>query len=207
VSTYIQMQQRIASDLMRDDLATQIAEAIQSAIKYYRYRPVVQSEGTLAAITSVVDQKAYTLPSDFIAPIQFTIDADGNITPLRMRSIQWIDEMDADSDDPISGTPSDCALYGEFTLHVYPRPDEATMTIGGRYVAAPAAPEDDEDETFWTTTAERAVRCRAVALLYDDTLHEIELADREYAKADNEWAELVRHMEMRDYASGIRAHG
>lgn len=207
MSTYIEMQQRIANDLKRDDLATEIAEAIQSAIKFYRHRPIVQTQGTLAAITAVEEQKEYTLPSDFIAAIQLTVEADGVITPLEPRTMQWIDEEDSDADDVIVGVPTDYAIVGETTLIVYPRPDDSVVEFGGRYIKAVAAPSDDDDENFWTTTAERAVRCRAVALLYDDTLHDAELAEREYAKSKEEWSEIVLQLELRSYSAGIRAHG
>jgi len=207
VSTYIQMQQRIANDLKRDDLATEIAEAIQSAIKFYRNRPIVQSQGTLAAIAAVEEQKEYTLPSDFIAAIQITVEADGVVTPLCPRTMQWIDEEDSDADDVIVGVPTDYALVNETTMIVYPRPDDSVVEFGGRYIKAVAAPVDDDDTNFWTTTAERAVRCRAVALLYDDTLHDPDLAEREYAKSKEEWSEIVLQLELRAYSAGIRAYG
>lgn len=207
MATFGDMINRIARDLDRDDLATQINEAILSAIKYYRHRPVVQGQGTLTPITTVVDQRNYTLPSDFISPIQFTITDEDSVYPMTPRTIQWIDEMDNNAVDPVDGVPQCYAIYGATNMVVWPVADAATYEINGRYVAAPAPPEDDADEGFWMEEAERAIRCRAMALLYDDTIHDPELADREYAKSENEWMEIVRHLEMRAYAPGIRAHG
>ena len=206
MASYIDLQNRIANDLRRDDLATEIAEAIQSAILFYRNLPVVQSQGTMAAITAVEEQKEYTLPDDFIAAIQLTVTADGVITPMQPATIQWIDEMDSDTEDVIVGVPTHYALFGEFEMHVYPRPDDSVTEFGGRYIAAPAAPSDDDDSNFWTNRAERAVRCRAVGLLYDDTLHDPELAEREYAKAQQEWSQITLQLELRAYSAGIRAH-
>lgn len=206
MATYIDMQNRIANDLRRDDLGTEIAEAIQSAIQFYRNRPVVQSRGTLTPITAVEEQKEYTLPSDFIAAIQMTVTADGVVTPMTPRTVQWIDQMDQDVDDPIVGVPTDYALTSEFEMVVYPRPDSSVTEFGGRAILAPAAPSDDDDTNFWTERAERAIRCQAVALLYDDTLHDPELAEREYAKSAREWSEITLQLELRAYSAGIRAY-
>lgn len=205
MSSYIDLQNRIANDLRRDDLATEIAEAIQSAILFYRNLPVVESQGTMTAIPAIEEHKRYDLPDDFIAAIQMTVTADGIVTPMQPATVQWIDEMDSDDDDVIVGVPTHYALFGGGML-VYPRPDDSVTEFGGRYIAAPAAPTDDDDSNFWTNRAERAVRCRAVGLLYDDTLHDPELAEREYAKAQQEWSQITLQLELRAYSAGIRAH-
>ena len=205
MASYIDLQNRIANDLRRDDLATEIAEAIQSAILFYRNLPVVESQGTMTAIPAIEEHKRYSLPDDFIAAIQMTVTADGIVTPMQPATVQWIDEMDSDDDDVIVGVPTHYALFGGGML-VYPRPDDSVTEFGGRYIAAPAAPSDDDDSNFWTNRAERAVRCRAVGLLYDDTLHDPELAEREYAKAQQEWSQITLQLELRAYSAGIRAH-
>ena len=67
MASYLSMQQRIADELgARNDLATQIQNAIQDAIRYYQYQPTFLNEKENTATTTVAGTAIYTLPVDLV---------------------------------------------------------------------------------------------------------------------------------------------
>lgn len=205
--TYADMQARIIDELQRSDLATNVQSAIQDAIKHYQRRALAVNQATLPGIASVDGQREYSLPADFSRMVgDILITFDGTTVPMEARTIQQIDEMDSDAASPVEGYPAWYAIYGNSTgarFTVFPRPDANTYTFSGRYVSKLTAPSADADESFWTNDAERAIRCYAKAVLYDDVIRLPDQAEREFAKAEAEWEELVKESESRAFQGGV----
>lgn len=204
--TYAQMLSRLLDELQRPDLASQAQEAIQSAIAYYRRRPVVPNQASFGPTASVANQQAYDLPADFVSMIDLTVTANGMVYQLQQVTPAELQFLYPNSDSVETGVPQFYALYNDQFL-VEPRAPSTDYEFNGKYVSSLAAPTEDDDEGFWMNDAERAVRCRAKAILYDDVIIEPELADREYAKSKEEWSEITKEAEARAYARGVRPWG
>lgn len=206
--TYAQMQARILDELQRPDLVSQTQDAIQGAIAYYKRRPVVPNQATFGPTACVVGQQAYDLPADFVSMLDggLTITANGSIYTLQPVTVSELTQLNPNADAPTPGVPLYYALYNDQFL-VEPRADSTDYEFNGKYVSTLDAPTEDDDEGFWMNDAERAIRCRAKAILYDDVIIEPELADREYQKSKDEWSEIVKEAEARAYARGIRPWG
>lgn len=204
------MQVRILDELQRPDLATHVQAAIQDAIKHYQRRATAENQATLSTITGVEGTREYSLPSDFSRMIGDVFVVYGSVKePLEERSIQELDELDDNPSDPETGVPAFFAIFGPTPdLHVVPRPDaNSTYTFTGRYVSTLAAPDEDDDEGWWMNEAERVIRCYAKAIVYDDVLQYADQAEREFAKAEAEWLELVTESESRAFSAGVRPWG
>jgi len=201
--TYANMRDRIVDELRRTDLASNVDEAIQDAIKHFSRRAHFVAQGTFTPIPCVVGQKAYALPADFSRMVQLQIVYSGTSDVMKPKTVHEIDEMDDNVTDPLVGIPEFYALWGA-NFVIYPRSESASYEFQGRYQTRYAAPEDDDDEGFWVNEAERPVRCFAKGVLYDDTIREYEAAEREFGKAESEWIELMAESEARAYEPGIR---
>ena len=206
MATYADMQNRIVSEIRRSDLATETQEAIQSAIAFYKRRPVVANQAVYGPVATVVDQRTYDLPADFVTMTNLTYVKDGISYDMVQVPVADLDALYPQLDDPATGPPLHFAIYAD-ELHIGPQADSTEYELQGRYVSTLDAPTEDDDEGFWMTVAERAVRARAKAILIDDVLLEPELADRQYAIAKEEWGEIVREAELRAYARGVRPWG
>lgn len=199
------MKTRIIDETRRDDLETNVEQAVLDAIKHFSRRASIVTQGTLTPITAVVDQKEYDLPDDFsrmIGPLEIT--HDGITERMWPVTIAELDERDANTTDVISAIPVYYAIYGN-QFSIYPRSSSVSYSFNGRYRTRFAAPaDDDEEDNWWMNEAERPVRCFAKGILWDDVINDTDKADREFAKSEAEWSELSVEFEARAYEPGIR---
>ena len=163
MSTLAIMKARIADELARDDLTSQIAYSITDAIAAYEDTRWFFNETRAVTFSTVASQEFYT-SSDAaaIATIQkfdyvkvyvgnqaydLTYEAPGEMENLSVSGTQI-------------GTPWSYTWYGE-QIRLYPIPDQVyTIRIGASVkVAAPAS--DAETGNPWMTHAERLIRSRA----------------------------------------------
>ena len=177
MGTLSDLQARIARELHRDDIATDIAAAIQSAIDYYASERFYFNEKRWA-ITTIAGEKYYgtstaspgTLPSDILEIDSITVTANARIYQLDKISYNEMDATDAGT-TPLAGYPRLWAWYGG-QLRLYPTPNDAyVITISGQY----KLPElvNPTDTNSWTTEAEELIRCHAkrevaAHVTYDD---------------------------------------
>jgi len=203
-ATYADLQSRALDELQRSDLAgAPIQNAINDAIKHFQRRAHFVTESTYGPLALVTGQDVYPLPPDFSRALQFNLSAHGIISPLRVVSIQEIDEMDANATDPTRSIPECVALYGS-DFKVYPRPDSNAYTLTVRYLNRYATPQSDDDEGFWVNEAETPIRLWAQGVLWRDYMLDRERATENFAAAEAEWVELVAEYEARVFAPGIR---
>lgn len=92
--SYAALQTRIADELSRSDLATEIQLEIASAIEWYQYESFPWNEASTAAFDTVNGQRYYTLPANFLR-VTDVLSQIGNYTyKLHAVTEQYVDRID-----------------------------------------------------------------------------------------------------------------
>lgn len=165
MATYLELQQRIASEIHRTDLTTQIQRAILSAIAHYESMRFVSSEKR-DTFSTIAGERFYststaspgTLPDDIVEIDSLVTTVNGRTYQLDQASYDELEAIDAGV-TPLSGYPRLWAWYAD-QIRLYPAPnDEYVMTLSYQYERA--ALSADGDTNFWTTEAEELIRSRA----------------------------------------------
>lgn len=177
MSTLTIMKARIADELARSDLTSQIAYAITDAIAAYEDERFHFNESRALTFTTAQGQEWYTEADSaniaLIQKIDYVMVYVGD-QPYKM-AYERPEELEALSvANTTTGTPWSYTWYGN-AIRLYPIPDQAyTVRIGASVkVAAPAT--DGEANNPWMTHAERLIRSRAknelaLHVLFDDEL-------------------------------------
>lgn len=163
MTTLTAMKARIALEMRRPNISTQIASAISTAIAIYsedRWQFNVTRDYTF---DTVAGQYWYSSSDSSYIPIIRSLDyvkvLDGsswyNVEPGdRSRMEELTDAVNN------TGMPTTYVYYGK-KLRLYPAPDAVyTIRLAGVFVAAEPA-SDDEADNPWMTDAERLIRSRA----------------------------------------------
>lgn len=165
MTTLAIMKARIASEITRSDLTTQIANAISDAIAVYqseRFRFSDSPPNAPATFNTVVNQSVYTA-SD-LAGIGTLFHIDGVYAligsmqqPLRREAPGDLFELNENT----TGGPPTLYAYADNQLVLSPTPAGVyVMTLDAfRAVAAPAS--EDEANNPWMVEGERLIRARA----------------------------------------------
>lgn len=178
MSTLTIMKARIADELARADLTSQIAYAISDAIKAYQGERFMFNESRALTFTTVADQEFYTSSDSaniaLINKIDYLGVYVGDIfTRLRPETPANIEAMSQNGST--SGTPISYCYYAK-SIRLYPVPATAlTVRVGAACkVAEPAS--DSEADNPWMIEAERLVRSRAKLELALHVLKDADLA-------------------------------
>ena len=92
--SYAELQSRIAAELSRTDLTSQIQSEIASAIEWYQYEDFPWTEASTAAFNTVKGQRYYSLPANFLR-ITDALSQIGNYTyKLHAVTEQYLDRLD-----------------------------------------------------------------------------------------------------------------
>lgn len=164
---------RIAGELNRDDLTSEIAAAITTAISYYRSKRFEFNELT-ASFNTVADQESYAsgdtgFPTDLGQLDTARITVSGVRDPLRPIGYGTLQELS--STTTATGVPSAYAWYGQ-KLYLYPIPDDAYAVLLS-YQQREAAPANDADtSSVWTNQAEALIRHCAKKLVRRDKMQD-----------------------------------
>lgn len=176
--TYANMQSKIADDISRTDLTTQIQEAILDAIRDHERRRFWFNEARDTSVCNcVVGQEFYS--SSDAAEIgtmphldRVSILSGGLRYTLREMTPQ---EMEDISVSPTAtGTPSAYSYYNK-QIRLYPIPDYAyPIYLSGtvRYTL----PSADADVGVWMNEAEQLIRATAKKKIFRDILRDTEQA-------------------------------
>lgn len=162
--TLTDMRNRIADELHRSDLTTEIDRQIQSAIEHYETSRFRWNEKKDVAIaTTVQGQREYSLSSDFLEFDTLKIVYNGTFIPLRLKTYQWIDENDS-QEVAIEGTPAYYTTYGDTqgVLRIFPT-DNQTHSLIGAYHYRTALTYTASSSEAWFTQGEELIRSRAKA--------------------------------------------
>lgn len=188
------MLDRIARELRRSNISTQIEEAVATAIFAYSDERFFFNERRDVTFPTVAAQEFYD--TDDLAAIGNIIKIDyvkllvGN-TVFDLQPDYPSEIESAASDATSTGQPGWFLYYGR-QLRFYPIPAEVwTVRIAGLFkYAAPAS--DAETGNFWMTDAERLIRSRAKYELALHVLRDVELAQTMGAVATESLEQLKR---------------
>lgn len=158
---------RIASELHRSNLTSEIALAISSAIRFYRSKRFEFNEKQ-ASFNTVASQEAYTtatIPSDIGAIDSLRATVNGRVCVLEPITLHELQERNSTA--TLTGAPSAFAFYAQ-SIFLAPVPD-AAYQVSASYQQRKAEPANDADDTtVWTNEAEPLIRARAKMLIYRD---------------------------------------
>lgn len=161
MSTLAQMRSRIADDLMRSDINTQIDKSINRAIEYYYNKGGFWFDETTGTFATIASQEAYGtadgLPSDIaeIYYVRLTIGST-NKPELRLKSYPAIQLLNMGA---ATGTPSDYAWYqNKMYLSLIPN---SIWTVTISYRKTYSTLSNDADENNYTNYAEDLIESRA----------------------------------------------
>lgn len=171
------MKTRIADELARSDLTTQIEREIQTAIAHYERERFYFNESTFTV--SFQDGRD-TYSSGDVTTIANLTRID-NIRINRDSSSRYLlaprtwEELQTISANPnVEGAPTDYA-YRAQELRVYPIAD-ASYAAQVAAVVRLTALSSDPDTNAWMTSAEELIRQRAKRMLYTNVIRDYEEA-------------------------------
>lgn len=170
MSTYGTMLSRIADDLDRTDLSTQIQTAVQNAVRYYERRKFWFNEGRATASTTA-STDTYAVPTDYMSGLRMEITVNGSTYPLALRDINYLDSIGVTTN---TGQPFDFAVLAE-EFRLYPVPDQAyTLTL--TYNRSLGELSASNDTNAWMVEAEDLIRFRAEWEIYQYILKNVDQA-------------------------------
>lgn len=166
------MKARIASELRRSNITTQIASAIETAIEAYRHERFWFNETREISFNTVDQQWQYDSSDSAdlgnVLRWDYVLAQIGdNYYTLMPMSPGEIELLNGDGD--FEGQPLNWAFYGGQLLF-YPIPNDAFPIRIGGLIAKASPATDDEANNVWMTYAEKLIRCRAKYELYQHVL-------------------------------------
>lgn len=167
MATLGDLKARIADELLKRNLTTQIAKAIPKAIEHYAGRRWWFNTGRMVGAPTATDADGFiALPAG--TRLIDTIRVGQNV--LEARPPEWMDEWLALS--PASGDPFDYSTYGD-KIRVYPVPTGPISVVVVGTFDLPAL-TDDSSSNAWTNEAEDLICARSKMRLYRDVLRDPE---------------------------------
>lgn len=164
--TYGDMQSRIADEIARSDLTSQIQNAIQSALRFYESERFWFNEGESTAPT-VANQAAYATPLDFLEADEFTLtDSSGTRLPFTVLSFE--DFRKRYVSNGLIGRPCHWTYYGD-QFWLGPAPD-AVYTLTLSYLKRLSTLSGSSDGNAWMVHGEELIRTRAKADLFANVI-------------------------------------
>jgi hypothetical protein len=158
---------KIASEIDRDDMTTEIAAAISTSIAYYRSSRFEFNE-LQASFSTVAQQESYTtsvIPTDVGQIDSLRITVNGRLVVLKPVNFNRLQELATTTNG--YGQPGYWAWFAS-KLFLFPTPD-AIYSVLISYQQRKAAPANDADgTTVWTNAAEPLIRACAKKIIYRD---------------------------------------
>jgi len=219
MTTYLIMQQRIADELVRDDLTGQIQKAINSAIQTWEAIRFAFNERRYL-IQTVAGQEYYDLIDPTLLLYDesavgtgetiLELDHDPTVTvnnsyyPLAPRTQGWFNRNAAMAGQ-YTGQPDSYGIFNK-QLRIFPVPNAVyDINLEGLARLSPNPLSADADTNAWMTDGEALIRHHAKFLLYRDILRD---ADGRAAAAEGaqeaQW-NLERKMAAHAYTGTQRA--
>jgi hypothetical protein len=186
---YARLQARIADEVMRSDLTSQIAYAIADAIRHYERRRFWFNQ-KVASFGTVADQEYYGAADLADIPTLIQIDdvkilIDTATCPLTPMDFGMMDGLQTGA---VRGDPLSYAYYAE-QIRLYPMPS-AARTVTMAYLCRLSPLTAGSDANAWTTEAETLIRQRAKRMLNLDVIKD----DAEAARAGQLEAEALAEL-------------
>lgn len=167
MATLGDLKARIADELLKRNLNTQIAQHIARAVEYYAGRRFWFNTGVMTGSAVAVDGDGYiALPTGTRIIDEIRV---GNII-LEPVTGDRLDAWRALS--PSMGDPSDYAVAGD-RIRLYPTPPgPVALVVTGTFDLAPLS--DDTVSNAWTNEAADLIAGRTRMTMYRDVLRDVE---------------------------------
>lgn len=182
MGTLLELKTRIATDLTRDDLTSQIASAVSDAIKFYARERFWFNSSRNLTFTTVPGQIAYGAADLAAIPALLRIDAmflPQNQSILPLDRYEPVDFELLNNATTGGGRPT-AFTYVDQTIRLWPTPNAAFVMRLHAHLRLPTA--TDADTNAWTDDAEELIRSHAKLLLYLDLLEDDQGAARMQSK-------------------------
>lgn len=169
MSTYTQLQSRIADDLNRSDLSSQIQQQILLAITHYKSERTHFNESN-STLVSVIGQSYVSAPSDIVRIDHLYLTLSNRNIELVPQDLSAVIEYRPTS----NGCPrSFCYFQNRFELD---RPADRVYSLPLYYVKELTALAAGSDTNGWTTDGEDLIVFRAEKMLYANVIKDAEKA-------------------------------
>ena len=178
MATLGEMEDRIADDLNRTDLSTQIRKAINRAIEFYSKERFWFNENIWSfSASSATDQVAFSaaLTTDLREVDTVTVTRSAtDIYPLDQVTHNYLRQIATSGTSNTTGPPTDFAIFKN-TWFFYPVPDQnyVVHVYGQKNYATLSATTSSND---FTTDAEDLIEARARWWLYANIIKDINQA-------------------------------
>ncbi len=159
---------RIADEINRTDLTTQIGYAVSDAISFYQGKRFAfnQARTTFDTVAGTEFYTTSTIPDDIAQIDSLTVTVNGRKVALEAWSFNVMEDIATTTNT--QSQPWAYAWYAN-QIRLYPAPDAAyTLTIS--YLQKVDAPANDSTSNAWTTEAGALIRHAAKKYLYRDVL-------------------------------------
>lgn len=171
------MQDRIADEMSRSDLTTQIPLCIKSAIQHYQRERFYFTEDYSVTFNTVANQEYYTSSDNAAIPNYAEVDslvitALGSRWPLKKKEKKWFDNIS--SITTITGIPENWMYYSQ-QFRLYPIP-QAVYPIRIHGLKRLDDLSATTDANVFMTEGEALIRQATKRILYTDYLHDQENA-------------------------------
>lgn len=218
MTTLLDVRNRIADQLSRSDLSTQIDREIQLAIQRYNRRVSWLHEVRGATLITVVGQRFYsTIDLTAGAGPQ---DVTGR-TAVSVQDVQKVEYMRDADDDPIeqidyreferrfdvSGTTGGAEYFTLYAgqIGLWPAPDAvATFTLS--VVVKPVVPASATDTSVWFDQAQELIENAAAAAICRKFIQDGERAQAFQVYESAAWEDLVRESNQKMATGRLKAH-
>ena len=188
------MSARIADELDRTDLTTQIQREIKSAVAHYENRRFFFNEARLTGLALIDGQEFYTSSDNSNIPNLIYIDS---FKVARSATDKWeldrkpFEELDfySDSNSAAEGQPTWYAYYAK-QIRLYPIPNASySAVIAGVYALADLSLTSDTNA--WMTDGEALIRSRAKRNILRNVIRDQELANEMAGQEREEYLRLT----------------
>ena len=177
--TLADLQARIATDLTRSDLTSQIANAVTDAVNFYARERFWFNTSRSLTFNTVASQIAYTVSDYSVIPLLVKIDA---LFVPQAQSVLPLDRYEPADFEMLNNASTGGGIPKAFTyvdqaIRLWPTPNTVFAMILHAHYKFPAL-VNGSDTNAWTTDAEELIRSHAKLLLYTDVLEDQDGASR-----------------------------
>lgn len=174
MTTFATMKARIEREMVRSDIDTEIAEAINSAISQYEVHSWWFNESITTTFSTVANQQAYSSSDSSDIPKFLGIDevrltrSSNSLLPLRR--VTFPDLSQRTSSTTTTGVPTLWTWYAE-RIHLFPIPSGVwTIRVSGTKRGSDLSA--DGDTNGWMTHGEVLIRSAAKRMIAEHVVRE-----------------------------------
>lgn len=166
MATITELKAKIADDINRTDLTSQISDAVQQAVDFYSVEALWFQEER-ASNTTEQGEPLYELPEDFLSLHTLYVTVNSAKYPLNQMQMAQFEARHID--DSLEGEPTDFTIYDQ-QIKLGPTPDaEYLLTMHYlRFIDPPSSGMNNYTERLLG----QLINARAKHILYADTIRD-----------------------------------